>query len=135
MCDVSMKVVQGPVEVSNLRQQEPAAVRLLQKKNKRLAAANAASFIACLVFNALAGSGKLTGTSIGQVSALFPTFITPAGFAFSIWGVIYTCMALLVLFSFTAQGQRSERLFHQGATARGGGIGWTFAASNTTNII
>ena len=91
----------SPLETSGLREKEPvpASVRL---RNKRLAAANTAGFIAVLAFNGLAGSGKLTGTSIGEVSRLYPTYITPESFAFSIWGVIYTCMSLLVLFGLTS---------------------------------
>lgn len=87
-----------------------------------------------LAVNSLVGSGKLTGVSIGQVSHLFPTYLTPAGFAFAIWGVIYTIMALLVVFGLTDQGQRSARLFRQEHSASGG-LGWTFAGSNLANSI
>jgi hypothetical protein len=40
-------------------------------------------------FNALAGSGVLFGTTTGSVSDTVETGVTPAGWAFSIWGVIF----------------------------------------------
>ena len=70
------------------------------EREKRIVALNAATFVVVLALNGLAGSGKLTGTSIGAVSNDFPTYITPAGYAFSIWGVIYTCMSLTHIQSF-----------------------------------
>ena len=42
-----------------------------------------------LVMNGLAGAGVLFGTTTGSVSDAAPTPITPAGWAFSIWSVIF----------------------------------------------
>jgi hypothetical protein len=39
--------------------------------------------------NALAGAGLLFGTPTGAVSDAVPTGVTPAGWAFSIWGVLF----------------------------------------------
>jgi hypothetical protein len=39
--------------------------------------------------NYLAGSGQLNDIGTGELSALYPALFTPAGFTFSIWGVIY----------------------------------------------
>ncbi len=39
--------------------------------------------------NALAGAGLLFGTQTGAVSDAYPTGVTPAGWAFSIWTVIF----------------------------------------------
>ncbi|XP_077415779.1 uncharacterized protein LOC144044936 [Vanacampus margaritifer] len=56
-------------------------------------------FVAVLVVNALAGSGRgLFDSSTGNVSARYETNITPAGWTFSIWGVIYTWLSLMVLY-------------------------------------
>ncbi len=41
--------------------------------------------------------GKITGKSVGEISDSFPVRITPAGYAFSIWGLIYTLQAIFVL--------------------------------------
>ncbi|KAM9845271.1 uncharacterized protein ACBR49_012010 [Aulostomus maculatus] len=56
-------------------------------------------FIAVLVINGLAGAGRgpfLSNT--GNVSARYETDITPAGWTFSIWAVIYIWLSLLVLY-------------------------------------
>lgn len=51
---------------------------------------------ATIVFNSLAGSGMIGGPTTGEVSDRYPTILTPAGYAFSIWSLIY---AGLVAFS------------------------------------
>lgn len=48
-----------------------------------------ASLLLTLTLNYLSNALPINGQNAGQVSAKFPTFFTPAGFAFSIWGVIY----------------------------------------------
>ncbi|XP_035508785.1 uncharacterized protein LOC118321536 [Morone saxatilis] len=59
----------------------------------------AAVFIAVLVVNALAGAGRGPfHVSTGNVSARYETDITPAGWTFSIWGVIYTWLTLMVIY-------------------------------------
>lgn len=58
-----------------------------------------AVFIAVLVVNALAGAGRGPfHASTGNVSARYETDITPAGWTFSIWGVIYTWLSLMVIY-------------------------------------
>lgn len=42
-----------------------------------------------LAMNGLANSIPIGGETTGAISAAYPTLITPAGYAFSIWGVIY----------------------------------------------
>jgi hypothetical protein len=41
------------------------------------------------VFNALAATGHVNGITPEMVSAKYPTVVTPAGYAFSIWSLIY----------------------------------------------
>ena len=45
--------------------------------------------IATIAFNFLAGTGRLNGVMTNEVSDKYPTVLTPAGYAFSIWGLIY----------------------------------------------
>ena len=47
-----------------------------------------AATIGVLVFNWLAASGRL-GSDTGAISDKYPTSLTPAGYAFSIWSLIY----------------------------------------------
>lgn len=56
-------------------------------------------FVVVLLINALAGSGiALFHHSTGNVSARYETDITPAGWTFSIWGIIYTWLTLMVIY-------------------------------------
>lgn len=45
--------------------------------------------IATIVWNGLASIGYINGVMTDEVSNRYPTVITPAGFTFSIWGLIY----------------------------------------------
>ena len=50
-----------------------------------------------IFFNYLAATGILGGIETGEVSDKYPTVITPAGYAFAIWSVIYTgCVAFSI---------------------------------------
>jgi hypothetical protein len=64
-----------------------------------LQAGNVAAFAAVIVVNSLAGGTTLIGgRNTADVSAAYPTLITPAGFTFSIWGVIYALLAAFIVF-------------------------------------
>jgi hypothetical protein len=45
--------------------------------------------IATIVFNGLAATGYVNGITPAAISAKYPTVLTPAGYAFSIWSLIY----------------------------------------------
>ena len=53
-------------------------------------------FVGVIAVNALANILPINGYNTGQVSAFYPNAFVPAGFTFSIWGVIY-----LLLLSYT----------------------------------
>merc|ERR1719357_245047 len=56
-------------------------------------------FINSLVFNALAGGGIYPFLeNTGNVSDAFDTEITPAGWTFSIWSIIYIWLILMLLY-------------------------------------
>lgn len=42
-----------------------------------------------LYINYLAGTGYVNNLTTGEVSAMYPNLFTPAGFTFTIWGLIY----------------------------------------------
>ncbi len=42
-----------------------------------------------IVFNALAATGHINGVTPEMVSGKYPTVVTPAGYAFTIWSLIY----------------------------------------------
>ncbi|XP_030016416.1 uncharacterized protein LOC115437333 [Sphaeramia orbicularis] len=56
-------------------------------------------YVVVLIVNALAGSGRVFfHSTTGNVSARYETDITPAGWTFSIWGVIYTWLTLIIIY-------------------------------------
>lgn len=48
-----------------------------------------AATLGTIAFNWLAAAGRVGGVSPAEISAKYPTVITPAGYAFSIWSLIY----------------------------------------------
>lgn len=55
-----------------------------------------AATIGVIAFNWLAATGRLGGVDTGEISDRYPTLVTPAGYAFTIWSLIY---AGLIAFS------------------------------------
>jgi hypothetical protein len=62
---------------------------------KLLVIFNSLTLLAVIIVNALGGSGQIAGRNVGEVSRQYDTLFAPAGYAFSIWGIIY-----LMLFGF-----------------------------------
>jgi hypothetical protein len=71
-------------------------------KTKTLQILNIIGFVLMIAVNALANALPIAGKNTGEVSALYPSLFTPAGFTFSIWGVIY--LLLLVFVVYQAKG-------------------------------
>jgi hypothetical protein len=51
-----------------------------------------------MAVNAMATSIPLGGQTPPEISAKYPSLFTPAGFTFSIWGLIYLGLALFVIY-------------------------------------
>jgi len=60
--------------------------------------ANIGAFVATVLVNALANALALNGRTTGEISDLYPTLITPAGYVFSIWGLIYALLLGFTVF-------------------------------------
>lgn len=76
--------------------------------NKRiLIILNILALIGVLTVNALANILPINGMNTGELSALYPSLFTPAGFTFSIWSVIY-----LLLISFVVLQYRVSTKFY-----------------------
>jgi hypothetical protein len=76
---------------------------------------NLLGYVIFLVVSSLGGAGKL-GASIGSVSNALPTAISPAGWAFSIWSVIFFLTGVLSV----VQAQPTNRAW----SARKLGLWW-----------
>lgn len=80
-----------------------------------------------LIFNFLTGTGQLNDMSQADVSAMYQTKITPAGFAFSIWGVIYTLLAISLGWMFYKHKERKTAQVIDG-------VGYWFILASLANI-
>ncbi|XP_022065400.2 uncharacterized protein LOC110961910 [Acanthochromis polyacanthus] len=66
-------------------------------------------FIITMVFSALAASGKQPFlVSTGNISDEFVTEITPSGWTFAIWGIIYTFLALVLVYVLSGFFRKNE---------------------------
>ena len=59
---------------------------------------NVAVFAVTVIVNGLASSLALNGVTTAEISDRYFTLVTPAGYVFSIWGVIYTLLLLFAVF-------------------------------------
>jgi hypothetical protein len=65
---------------------------------KTLQIANIIAFVVTIALNYVAGAGLINGQTIGDISARYENLFTPAGYAFSIWGLIYLMLAGFVIY-------------------------------------
>lgn len=69
-----------------------------QQNTKTFALLNLFGYIITLVMNGLANGLPLNGRNTGELSDLYPNLFVPAGFTFSIWGVIYLWLGVWVVY-------------------------------------
>jgi translocator protein len=98
----------------------------VQRNSSLLRAGNLASLIAALIINGLAGTTLLNGRTTADVSAAYPTLITPAGYVFSIWGIIYILLIAFAIYQ-ALPSQKNKPYQKQ--------IGALFILSNILNSI
>ena len=88
---------------------------------------NIIAFVLTVIVNSLAGSTTLIGgVNTAQISDSNPTLITPAGYVFSIWGIIYVLLGVFVIFQ--ALPSQKEKEYTKK-------IGWLFVLSSIINIV
>jgi benzodiazapine receptor len=64
--------------------------------NRTLIIVNIIALVGVITVNALANILPINGMNTGQISDLYPSLFTPAGFTFSVWSLIYLS---LIVFS------------------------------------
>jgi hypothetical protein len=88
--------------------------------------ANILFFILTVIVNSIAGSTTLIGgRNTATVSNNNPTLITPAGYVFAIWGVIYILLGVFAVYQALPRERSSN--YHEK-------IGWLFVLSSLINI-
>ena len=84
------------------------------------------SLVLTLAVNFLANTLPINGVMTGEVSDQFPILFVPAGYVFSIWGLIYLALAAFAIYSVTPKGR---------ADARVDGVAGWFTAANLFNAV
>jgi hypothetical protein len=82
--------------------------------------------IATLGMNGLANALPLNGQTTGQISDRFQVYFVPAGYVFSIWGVIYLGLILYAIYQALPAQRENPRLR---------ATGYLFALSCLANIV
>lgn len=83
------------------------------------------SVLATLVVNGLANALPLNGLQTGEISDRFQVLFVPAGYVFSIWGLIYLGLMLYAVYQALPAQRDNPRL---------AGTGWLFVFSSVANI-
>ncbi len=60
--------------------------------------ANVVAFIVTLIVNGLSNTTLIGGRTTAEVSNSYPTLITPAGYVFAIWGIIYILLGVFLVY-------------------------------------
>jgi benzodiazapine receptor len=87
---------------------------------------NGIALVVMLVVNAAANIVPLNGLETGAISDMFPVYFVPAGYVFSIWGLIYVALIGFVIFQ-ARPSQRENPLLRR--------IGYWFALSCAANSL
>jgi hypothetical protein len=91
---------------------------------------NIVAFVAVIVVNALSNALPLNGRTAGEISDALPSFFTPAGYTFSIWGLIYAGLLGFTIYQ-ALPSQRTEAGQRWPFLQK---IGWLFVVSSAANI-
>ena len=91
---------------------------------KILRISNIIAFIVTIIVNAAAKILPLNGITTGELSDKYGNLFTPAGYVFSIWGVIYILLAAFTYYQY----KENDKDLHDK-------IGWLFFASCFFNSI
>ena len=86
--------------------------------------ANLLSVIVALTVNILVSTLPLNGQNTGEISDRFQVYFVPAGYVFSIWGIIYLGWIAFTIFQLQSSQRESPRLRR---------LGYLFAISNIAN--
>jgi hypothetical protein len=98
-------------------------------KTRTLQISNIAALILTVAVNYLSNTGIFNGNTMASVSASYQNLFTPAGYAFSIWGIIYIGLGAFVIY-------QSKGLFGPSGTRDiVDKVGWLFVVSCLANCL
>jgi hypothetical protein len=67
------------------------------------------SFLLTVAVNGYANTAKLNGVTTAEVSDMFNALFVPAGYVFSIWGVIYLFLIAFLIYQFTPAQKKDPK--------------------------
>ena len=70
----------------------------MDRKYISLSILNLLGFIGTIIVNGLATALPINDITTGELSDLYPNLFVPAGLTFSIWGLIYVLLAILIIY-------------------------------------
>ena len=100
----------------------------MNQSSKTLQIANILAFIFMIAINTLAVTLPLGGRETGAISDMYPNLFVPAGYAFSIWSLIYTTLLIFIIIQAKGLFSKSQSAPEYVTT-----IGWWFAISCLAN--
>jgi hypothetical protein len=83
------------------------------------------ALLATIVVNGLANALPINGLQTGEISDSFVVYFTPAGYVFSIWGLIYLALLVYAVYQALPAQKENPKLVS---------IGYLFVWSNVANI-
>jgi len=84
------------------------------------------STLITLTVNGLANGLPLNGLNTGEISDRFETYFVPAGYVFSIWGLIYLGLLAFTIYQALPSQSENPRLVR---------VGWGVVIANLANAI
>jgi hypothetical protein len=96
------------------------------KKDTLRQAVNVLAVLATITINGLANALPLNGQTTGAISDRFRVYFVPAGYVFSIWGVIYLALLAFAIYQALPAQRENPHLRR---------IGYLFALSCLANVV
>lgn len=97
---------------------------------KTLAIANTIAFLLTVIVNYLSNTGFINGNTMKTVSDKYHNLFTPAGYAFSIWGVIYVGLLGFVIYALISVFKKTNISIEKEIER----IGWWFVGTCIFNV-
>jgi hypothetical protein len=102
------------------------------KELKTLSILNAVSLFIHIAVSYVSQTGAIGKTTVGEMSDKYPTYFTPAGITFAIWGVIYISLTAFVIFHIYHAFKSPQDHFENKTLQK---IGWNFVINNLATTL
>lgn len=96
-----------------------------RKRDRIRQVINVAAVFATIALNGLANALPLNGLTTGEISDRFDVYFVPAGYVFSIWGLIYLALVAFAVYQALPSQRDNPRLRR---------VGYLFALSCVANV-